>query len=77
MWEADNASLMMLIGKQSFALPLQYYPKTIRKSLHMFRNTLMNVPKMKNFGNRLQSYWQVNMIFFIIFSIFNEIKRNL
>lgn len=59
MWEGDNASLMMLIGKQSFTLPLQYYSKTIRKSLKMFRDTLMSVPRMKNFGKRLQSYWQV------------------
>eukprot|EP00026_Physarum_polycephalum_P000240 Phypoly_transcript_00240.p1 GENE.Phypoly_transcript_00240~~Phypoly_transcript_00240.p1 ORF type:complete len:1865 (+),score=291.42 Phypoly_transcript_00240:55-5649(+) len=58
MWEGENARLMMEIGKQCFIMPLQFYPKTIRKALNMFRNTLMSVPKMKVFGNRLQTYWQ-------------------
>jgi hypothetical protein len=58
MWEGENAKLMMEIGRQSFVLPLQFYPRTIRKALNMFRNTLMNVPKMKFFGSRIQTYWQ-------------------
>jgi hypothetical protein len=62
MWEGENARLMLEIGKQSFILPLQFYPKTIRKALNMFRNTLMNVPKMKFFGNRIQTYWQVSTV---------------
>ena len=57
LWNIENAPLTLEIGRQSFLLPMSFYHLTTRKSLALYRGTLMNIPKMRLFGSGVPKLW--------------------